>query len=364
MEKEHRRAKKIERRRRKQESRANARSERDRKQHQQHSDVGGGGGSVSVNGSSTGTVSATWAGLTRSLSASRRRNRSGTSTGGAHHQVSFQTMRGEDEGGGTSEGDGRSAPIELANLRKRTHEHGETIPDADRERDITLPHPVTSPRRGAGGGGIGGSSSGSGETGTPPAASSTGLSQSSSSISSSGTISTLHMPRSFGQFVAFPVTLINHYVVRLGRAHDEAAKRKAEERRAAVVVAGGDGWGLGAFGVREARDGQGRLREARRELRQGMLTAERSEGEEEVDGDVKDEDEEGEWVDEETTTTRAAGRRPPPLGTTHGSSRSGDNARRLGSRAASSRPVPSDSSDPRSGGWSWWGPLSECRIRP
>ena len=124
------------------------------------------------------------------------------------------------------------------------------------------------------------------------------------------------------------------------------------------------GWGLGEYGVKEARDGEGRLREARRELREGGLLG--SEEREEAEGEV--EGEEG-WVDEEVVRT-GGGRAVQPVVEGTGRRKSVDGGRKRtsgksrGRRGSRDEPSPeSSNNDPIVGGWSWWGPLSESRFQ-
>ncbi|CDZ97796.1 hypothetical protein [Phaffia rhodozyma] len=152
-----------------------------------------------------------------------------------------------------------------------------TIPDHERERDITLPHPVTTPNASATVPVHLTQSSRSwlASNRQAPSTVTTGL-NSSSSNSSTASPTSLQLPTSISSILAFPATLINYSISRLSRAHTEAAKQRVIQGNPGAVANERRGWGLGQFGVEEARDGKGRIKQARREARRGRLMGDRS----------------------------------------------------------------------------------------
>lgn len=423
MEKEHKRARKAERRQAKKDQKLAAR---------QPPSTGSATGSSAHAG---GSASAGWSGLlSSSLSITKRRKfpRVNTaSSSSSHGPAAFELQTFADATPRQEDGQSASAIAGPSNYRERddrqqrqqesstTRHRSHTIPDNEREREITLPLPNTTPRRPRNPGRTISSSSSlpprttaNGQsTSSGPGQAMSSSSQSSSDLSGS-TPTTLHFPTTLTSAALFPFTLFNHYVSRLGRAHDEAAKRKVRERtervrardpmaqEASAGAAGGRvGWGLGEYGVREARDGEGRLREARRELRSGTLLRAEDEGDELVE-EEEDEDgvlvrggegeaqaDEGGWVDEEivreptprasTESSRPARRRVVLVDAEVRRRDSTDRERsrrrgsfRRGSRGAASEddPTSDDASSqvgmpPVVGGWSWWGPLKRWRLQ-
>ncbi|WVF67483.1 hypothetical protein IAT40_002239 [Kwoniella sp. CBS 6097] len=130
-----------------------------------------------------------------------------------------------------------------------------------------------------------------------------------SETSSTSATPSLHPPRTLGQLISFPTTLLVIYLRRLRKAHEEATKQQAlarAERRQRVfheagggaglgigigaagagaeignsakfergVVLGGDedvGWGLGRFGIKEHEESARRLRAAGERLNEERL---------------------------------------------------------------------------------------------
>ncbi|OCF32689.1 hypothetical protein I316_05610 [Kwoniella heveanensis BCC8398] len=123
-----------------------------------------------------------------------------------------------------------------------------------------------------------------------------------SETSSTSATPSLHPPRTLGQLLSFPTTLLVIYLRRLRKAHEEATKQQAlarAERRQRVfheagavagvggggetsnsarfergVVLGGDedvGWGLGRFGIKEHEESARRLRAAGERLNEERL---------------------------------------------------------------------------------------------
>ncbi|KAL7413623.1 hypothetical protein BDY24DRAFT_434804 [Mrakia frigida] len=263
MEKEYKRARKAERRRVKKEQKLSQRTDRQ--------SSGSATGSSVVAGGAGGSASAAWSGLiSSSLSMKRRKfprvntatSSTSSSGGGAFEMQNFRMTTDEDGVDPLDRGeeeDGQQQPeAGPSNYQERSTRHrSHTIPDHERERDITLPLPNTTPRRSAG------PNTTTAANSNPRTSRSQNLhdANSSSSLSSSSlsgsTPTTLHFPNSVGSFALFPFTLFNHYVSRLGRAHDEAAKRKARERTGMDTSLGHDldggsrprvGWGLGEYG--------------------------------------------------------------------------------------------------------------------
>lgn len=263
----------------------------------------------------------------------------------------MQTFRAEEERATDDDGQPVAGPSNYQERERTRQQRSQTILDGDRDRDITLPLPNTTPRRPHT------NRTNSANTPTPSPLLSTAdpshSSLSSSSLSGS-TPTTLHFPTSITSVALFPFTLFNYYLSRLGRAHDEAAKRKVRERTDRATA----GWGLGEYGLREARDGEGRLREARRELKEGGLLREEREG-------VEPEGAEEGWVDEEVLVpavvgrTSVEGRRASVDG---GRRRSGGKKGKGKQRRAREDVGSEDSPPPVTGGWSWWGPLSESNL--
>lgn len=226
--------------------------------------------------------------------------------------------------------------IEMDRIDRASHEEDEdeldrpdngfmrTIPDDERERNITLPEPVTASPSSL-------TDRANRWTGRrPPAGSPTTTSgpNSSSSNSSTASPSSLQLPDSLFTTLTFPLTVANYCISRLGRAHAEAAKQRVVERTARRGRGTRKGWGLGYFGVQEARDGTGRIEEAQREAREGRLL-----------GDPPPDSDDAEWVDEQVVVVQPT-----------------TNARRI--------PPARRQSDKRPElGWSWGGPLKKWRLK-
>lgn len=116
---------------------------------------------------------------------------------------------------------------------------------------------------------------------------SAGAAQASSNSETSSTSKTpsLHPPKTLSELVAYPTTWLQVYFRRLRKEHEEAARRRAVEqaqRRSRVPAIHGTqprvldldepaGWGLGAYGLREAEESTRRVQEANRQMRQEVL---------------------------------------------------------------------------------------------
>lgn len=215
-----------------------------------------------------------------------------------------------------------------------------------------------------------GSSGSNGSQGRQPQSS-----NSNSETSSTSRTPSLHAPRSVGQLVAFPATWLQVYIRRLRRAHEEAINRRAVEqveRRARVPTIAGtaitdDGWGLGAFGVREHHESSRRIHEADRVLRDSTDDVDDADGrgrDDEVDAahregsgttavespslerresHMQPGDEDWEDIDSDSTDDEPTQRARTP------------EVRSSTPRAAPERPAATP-------GWSWWGPLRDWRL--
>lgn len=114
---------------------------------------------------------------------------------------------------------------------------------------------------------------------------------SNSETSSTSRTPSLHPPKTFSEVVAYPTTWLQVYFRRLRREHEEAARKRAieqAERRSRVpaisatvpanlTVDEPTGWGLGAFGLREAEESTRRVQEANRQIRESELFGEQGE---------------------------------------------------------------------------------------
>lgn len=292
MEKEHKRARKAARRLRK----AEARSER------ASSVLAAAAASGSTNGSSTG---GRWTGITSQLSTRRRSHRRENSQGTfCESPIELRSMadRTDDERDDDVHSlSGTTGPPSAGGRpqHRRSFSASQTTPDGERERVITLPHPVTTPQRTP-------TNVLASLSSPPPRASAarhqshvsttttTASSSSSSESTQTGTTPTsLHMPKTLGSFLAFPATVANYYISSLGRAHDEAAKTKARERAARAAKREErerTGWGLGSYGVREAAEGKGRILEVQSQMREGRLLEREADWVDEDDDEEQDED--------------------------------------------------------------------------
>jgi hypothetical protein len=306
LEKEHEKARKAERRRRKRESKANAKVER-------AAAAASATSTASQVGGEGGVGSTTWAGLTSSLSMSRRRRRR---SGALEDQVELDTFPTSPndrprlgEAGSSSY---RNRPPHLlgdisahpSSLQLR--DNSETVPDSERTRNITLPPESASNSRRPRSSARGPSSASISHLHPPPqnhrhpTSDPTTSSSTSSSSNDQSSTSYLSYPTNLPTLLLFPITLISFGVNRLGRAHEEATKRRA---RGPVAGQGSDGgrgegnrptqrrpaqWGMGQFGLEEARNGEGRMREARRRERANRLVAPLSDGEVNVSSDEDD----------------------------------------------------------------------------
>lgn len=250
-------------------------------------------------------------------------------------------------------------------------------------------------------------------------------SNSNSETSSTSRTPSLHAPRSVAEFVAYPATWLQVYIRRLRKAHEEATRRRAveqAERRARVptmAASADDGWGLGAFGVREHQESTWRLQEADRQLRVNRLLEEGEDGVEEEGGEedggrVKGHRNsargspltsrrnslaqparsfrERERLERETSGARASAQAPTPprmeRDETEWEDVESDSSQRRRRRSRSLRSrvsgaslreshrdsrgdrddddTPEDDSPRQEAGgssWSWWGPLREWRLQ-
>ncbi|WVR09422.1 hypothetical protein IAU60_006489 [Kwoniella sp. DSM 27419] len=247
-----------------------------------------------------------------------------------------------------------------------------------------------------------------------------------SETSSTSATPSLHPPRTLGQLISFPTTLLVIYLRRLRKAHEEATKHQAlarAERRQRVfdggpmavpsnaarfeMSLGGDaevGWGLGRFGIKEHEESAKRLRAAGERLNEGKLL--NAEGGANDAGDQQGgsstplvlEDDRGEGpstspaalaeASEETAieTQGSASASLPAAGATHtvqeedtqwedidsSNSSSNDTRARRGARRRGPSAEHNAEGDAtgratdrrRAGGsgWSWWGPLRDWRL--
>lgn len=250
---------------------------------------------------------------------------------------------------------------------------------------------------------------------------------SNSETSSTSRTPSLHPPKTLSELVAYPTTWLQVYFRRLRKEHEEAARRRAVEqaqRRSRVpaihsahsahgqarVLDEPSGWGLGAYGLREAEESTRRVQEANRQIRQEALLRARSKDSDasgsDADGDADADDADGRGEGEPRRTnrhdsTRSArstrsrreerdsaadelrGTESRRTDDTHGDSlKTEDDADVVGELAE--RPeergqwedVSSDEDAGRARerdrrrererainpGWSWWGPLREWRL--
>jgi hypothetical protein len=155
--------------------------------------------------------------------------------------------------------------------RRRRHADPDREPDVEEGLEgielgsVRIQEPVRSEGSGSGSGG-----------GAHPS--------SNSETSSTSRTPSLHPPKTLSELVAYPTTWLQVYFRRLRKEHEEAARRRAVEqaqRRSRVpAIHGGQqprvldepsGWGLGAYGLREAEESTRRVQEANRQIRQEAL---------------------------------------------------------------------------------------------
>lgn len=121
---------------------------------------------------------------------------------------------------------------------------------------------------------------------------------SNSETSSTSRTPSLHPPKTLSELVAYPTTWLQVYFRRLRKEHEEAARRRAVEqaqRRSRVPAITGSaaprvldepsGWGLGAYGLREAEESTRRVQEANRQIRQEALLRANSKDSDASDGE-------------------------------------------------------------------------------
>lgn len=323
MEKEHRRARKAQARKLKAESRLAAKVARSTSSGAE----GDGGGAPSGNGNGGGGRGST------SGSSTLGRRMTDLASGLSRRSRRPKTDEGEDE------------VVELSDLRERRLEREARLKQqrADRPatagRDATLPLPATASQSG--------SALDNHVHGADGGAVALGSALSDSSPTSSSSSPTLPpAPANVASLLGYPFAVSAYLLSRLARAHDEATKARAhrvDPRRRRGGGAGGEreerrGWGLGEFGVEEVRGGEDRLRDARRELRQGRLLGGGQ-------GDADDDDApDGDWVDEEVIRSAPLSKREQ---------------RRRAKQAKRERKAATGEGE---SGWSWWGPLREFLL--